>query len=163
MYLGSNISSTENDFNIRVEKAWTAIDESSTVRKFNLYSNKTGILSCYSHVSIIVWLHHLDFNETPREEACWGLCCLIFWTNPGSSTPQNSTSTAICLPSNNQIRWVRHAEYCWAGGSNGLISEVIRWSSSYPYTNVGWTEKSARGGMVIVVGTDTEIRVQFLD
>ena len=37
VYLGSNISSTENYVNIRLVKAWTAIDRLSVRWKFDLY------------------------------------------------------------------------------------------------------------------------------
>ena len=39
------------------------------------------ILPSGSHVSTVVWLHHLEFNESPGEKARWelykdGTCCL---------------------------------------------------------------------------------------
>ena len=36
---------------------------------WSLWLNKTGILLCSTRVSPIVWLHHLDFNESPGEKA----------------------------------------------------------------------------------------------
>ena len=30
-----------------------------------------GIIPSGNHGSAIVWLHHLDFNETPEEKAKW--------------------------------------------------------------------------------------------
>ena len=36
-YLGSNISSTESDVNICIEKAWTAVDKLTTTRKSSLF------------------------------------------------------------------------------------------------------------------------------
>ena len=35
---------------------------------------KTRILPSCNRVSITVWLHHLESNETPWEKANWELC-----------------------------------------------------------------------------------------
>ena len=55
-YLGSNISSTEIDVNIRIGKAWTAIDKFSVIEK-------SGISDKIVRFGTTVWLHHMDSNE----------------------------------------------------------------------------------------------------
>ena len=53
---------------------WIVIDRLSIIWKSDLFDIiiKTGILSGYSHVSTIVWQHHLVFNEA-FEKKKWEL------------------------------------------------------------------------------------------
>ena len=57
--------------------------------------------SC-SHVSIIEWLHHLDFNKTTEEKAKWELyknaaCCFeqIQETGPKKSTTERPLTSHL--------------------------------------------------------------------
>ena len=70
LYLGSNISSIENDVNTRIEKAWTVTDKLSIIRKSN-YSDKKSpwFLPRCVHVGITVSVQHLDSNKTRWEKA----------------------------------------------------------------------------------------------
>ena len=43
------------------------------------------------------------------------VCFMQFWTNPGSSTPQNSTCTATYLPSQKPSKWVEQEMRVTAG------------------------------------------------
>ena len=53
IYLGSNISSTDNNVNICIGKAWIAIDRLTTKWKSYLFNK----------ISTIVWMHHRNFNK----------------------------------------------------------------------------------------------------
>ena len=55
IYLGSNISPTENDVNIWLGKAWTAIDKLLTIRKSDL-SDKTK-QEFFQVVAVLVLLY----------------------------------------------------------------------------------------------------------
>ena len=70
IYLGSNIASTESDINLRIGKACTAIDKSSTTWQSNLSDR---IKREFFRVSTTVWLHDLDSNKPPKEKATWEL------------------------------------------------------------------------------------------
>ena len=65
IYHGSNISSTENDFNIRIDKAWTAIDRWLTIRKFD-FSDKIKRLF-FQAVAVLVILYSCTIWKS------WGL------------------------------------------------------------------------------------------
>ena len=65
IYFGSNISFTVNDVNICIGKAWTDI-KLTTMWKSN-------ISDICKRGNTTVWLHHLEFNETPGEKARWEL------------------------------------------------------------------------------------------
>ena len=58
IYLDSNISYTESNVNIQINKSWSLIDKLKTIWKSDL-SDRIGILLRCSCVSTTVWLHHL--------------------------------------------------------------------------------------------------------
>ena len=63
-YLGSNISSTETDVNIRIRKTLTAIDRLSTIEKSNLLDEiKLELFHVVAVSGTTIWLHHLKFKE----------------------------------------------------------------------------------------------------
>ena len=77
---------------------------------------KTGILSSWSHFSIIVWLHYKDSNETSGEKARWELhkdsmCCLEQILE--ESYNKNTSCTATYPYHINQVRQTRHAGHHW--------------------------------------------------
>ena len=60
-YLRSSIISTENDINMQLVKAWTAINKLSAIWKLDL-SDKTkhSFFPGSSCVNTAVWMHHMD-------------------------------------------------------------------------------------------------------
>ena len=60
--------------------------------------------------------------------------CILFWTNPGSSTQQNKSCTTTYLPSHNQP--TRPTEQYWKSRDK-LKSDALRWTSTNGCTNVG--------------------------
>ena len=69
MYLGSSVSSTESDVNIRLTIAWTAIDWLSITWKFDLYHKIKRFLPGSSCVNTTLWIHHMDADKTSQEKA----------------------------------------------------------------------------------------------
>ena len=72
-YLGSSVSSTEKDINMRLTKAWTAIDKLSIIWKSDLTDKMKQFLPGSGHVNTAVWMHYLDANKMTGEEARWQL------------------------------------------------------------------------------------------
>ena len=69
----------ESDVNIFIGKALTDINRIMTIRKSD-FSDKTRILPSCNLVSIIIRLHHLNFDEPPGEKDRWeshkdAACC----------------------------------------------------------------------------------------
>ena len=64
-YLGSNISSTENDASIRIANAWIAIC------RFSFDKIKRDFFQAVFMSTM--WMNHLGCNETSREKAEWVL------------------------------------------------------------------------------------------
>ena len=55
-YLGSSVSTTRTDIDIRLTKAWTAIDRLSVIRKSDQFLPS----SCC--VDTTMWIHYMDAN-----------------------------------------------------------------------------------------------------
>ena len=66
-YLGSCVSSTKNNVNMRLAKAWTAIDRLSIIWKSDL-SDKIKRNFCHAAV-VSIGIHHMDADKTYREKA----------------------------------------------------------------------------------------------
>ena len=92
-YLGSSVSSTENDINTRLAKTWTAIDRLSVLWKSDLSDriifSKQRICSYYCIDATLGYWKSL----TVIAQGCFEL----YWTNLGSNIPQNSSCRATCL------------------------------------------------------------------
>ena len=91
IYIGSNISSTESDVNIRIAKALL------TVIPYILwkYGDKTRFLSNWSYVSTTVRFPYIDANEMHGEKNA--TCC--FEQILKKTTLKKSSCTATYLPS----------------------------------------------------------------
>ena len=62
-YLGSSVSSTENDINARLGKAWTAISWLVVIWKSDLTDKiKRSFFPSSSCVNTAIWMHHMDRN-----------------------------------------------------------------------------------------------------
>ena len=68
-YLGSSISSTEKDIDVRLTKAWTAIDRLSIIWKSDLTDKMKPFLPGSGSVDTAVWMHYLDASKTAGEKA----------------------------------------------------------------------------------------------
>ena len=113
-YLGSNISSTEMDVDIRLAKAWTTIDWLLIIWKSYLSDKiKRDFFSgCFNTT---VWMHHMDANKTHRD----GNYSRMLQTILNKSWKQYPTKLHLYgnlppfLKSDPSKRWTKHAGHCW--------------------------------------------------
>ena len=61
-YQGSSVSSTKTDINMRLAKAWTAIDRLSVTWKSDLTDKINQFFPSSSHVDTAIWIHYMDAN-----------------------------------------------------------------------------------------------------
>ena len=60
-YLGSSVSSTENNINTGLAKAWTTIDRLSVIWKSDMTDkNKTQLLQSSGRVDTAIWIHYME-------------------------------------------------------------------------------------------------------
>ena len=101
-YLGSSISSTEKDIDMRLTKAWTTIDKLSIIWKSDLTNKmKCSSLPGSGRVDTAVWMHYLGTNKMAGEEARRQLHknAASQIEQSGGNTQQGTNYTATCLPS----------------------------------------------------------------
>ena len=128
-YLGSSISSTENDINMRLAKAWIAIDWLFVIWKLNLTDKIKH--NFFQAMVVLILLYgcttwpltkcmgkKLDGNYTRMLQALLN-----------KSWRQHSSKQQLysCLPpitKTNQVRRTRHAGYCWRS-EDELISDIL--------------------------------------
>ena len=65
-------------------------------------------------------------------------CYMLFWTNPGSTTFQNSCCTATQLPSNKPSKQEEQDMLDTAGEEkNELVSNILQWPPIHGHASVG--------------------------
>ena len=145
-YLGSSVSSTETDIDMRLAKAWTAIDRLLVIWKSDLTDEMKRSLFQAAVMSILLygfttwtltkWMEKkLDGNYTRMLRAIlnksWG-------QHP---TKQQLYGHLLFITKTIKIRWTRHAGHCWRSRDE-LISNVLQWTPSHGLAKAGqpaWT------------------------
>ena len=140
-YLGSSISSTEKDIDMRLTKAWTAINRLSIIWKSDLTDKMKRSFFQAAVVSILLygcttWTlikrleKKLDSNYTRMLRA---ILNKSWW--------QHLTRHQLCghLPPITkiiQVRRTRHAGHCWRS-KDELVRHVLLWTPTYGRAKAG--------------------------
>ena len=127
-YLGSSVSSTESDINMRQAKAWSAIDRLSIIWKSDLSDKIKGNFFKAAIVSILLygcttWTLKKTYTEKIKRELHKKATRYIEQILGATS----HKIVAPILPSiskTTQVRWTRHAENC-GRSKDELISNVL--------------------------------------
>ena len=125
-YLGSSVSSTEKDIDMRLTKAWTAIDKLPIIWKSDLTDKMKRNFFQAAFVSILLygcttWTltkrleKKLDGNY-PTKHQLYG------------HLPPITTTI--------QVRRTRHAGHCWRS-REALINDVLLWTPTYGQARAG--------------------------
>ena len=133
-YWGSSVSSTEIDINMRLAKAWTAIDRLSVIWKSDLTNKIKHSFFQAAVVSILLygcttWTltkqieKKLDGNYTRMLRA------ILNKAAPTYGHLQPITKTI-------QVRWTRHAGHCWRS-KDERISDILLWTPSHGQAKAG--------------------------
>ena len=145
-YLGSSVSSTETDINMRLAKhgqlsigLWS-------------YGSQTYLIK-WSAVSSKQWLCWYCYMDAPHRRLLNGCrksltgitqeCCEQYWTSPRDSTPQSSSYTATFHPSwrLSKLDEPDHTGHCWRSRDE-LISDVLSWTPSHGCAKAGCPAKT---------------------
>ena len=140
-YLGSSVSSTEKDIDMRLTKAWTAIDSLSIKWKSDLTDKMKR--SFFQAVVVLILLYgcttwtrtkrlkkKLDSNYTRMLRAILN-----------KSWRQHPTRHQLYghlppITKTIQVRQARHAVHCWRS-KDELISDVLLWTPAYRQAKAG--------------------------
>ena len=121
-YIGSRVSSTEDDINTWIARAWTDIDRLSVIWKSDLFDRiKQFFFQNGGRIYTIVLMYHLDAGKAYREKA-WGQLLkdatryvkqiLEATSHKISAIRQPIPISRIII-----IRRTKHARHCWRRNS----------------------------------------------
>ena len=140
-YLGSSISSTENDINMREAKAWTATNMLLVIWKSDLIDKIKRSFFQAAVVSILLYgcttwtlTKHMekkfDTNYTRMLQAVLNKS----WRQ--HPTKQQLYGHLTPITKTIQVRRTRHAGHCWRS-KDELISDILLWTPSNGWAKVG--------------------------
>ena len=142
-YLGSSVSSTETDIDMRLAKAWTGIYRLSVVWKSEWTDKMKRSFFQVAVVSILLygcltWTltkcmgKKLDSNYTRMLQAILN-----------KSWRQHSKKQQLYshLPPVTNIRRTRHTGHCWRSRDE-LVRDVLLWTPSHGREKAGWPART---------------------
>ena len=140
-YLGSNVSSTENDIDTRLTKAWTAIDRLSIIWKSDLTDEMERSFIQAAVVSILLY-GCTTWTLTKRlEKKLDGNYTRMLRAILNKSWRQHPTRRQLYghlppITETIQVRRARHAGHCWRS-KDELVSDVLLWTPTYGQAKAG--------------------------
>ena len=140
-YLGSGISPTETDINMRLAKAWTAIDWLWVIWKSDL-ANKIKPSFFQAAVVSILLYGRTTWTLTKRKEkkldGNYTRKLRAILNKSWRQRPTNQQLYSHLLPITKTIKFrrTRHAGHCWRNNDE-LISDVLLWTPLHGRAKAG--------------------------
>ena len=134
-YLGSSVSSTEKDINIRLTKAWTAINKLSIIWKSDLTDKMKRSFFQAAVVSILLYRCTTWMLTKQLEKKLDGNYTRMLRAILNKSWRQHPTKHQLYghlppITKTIQVRRTRHTEHCWRSRDE-LISDLHLWTHTY--------------------------------
>ena len=155
--LGCSVSSTENDINMRLAKAWTAIDNLSIIWK----SDQAAVVSLplYGCTTRTLTKHmekKFDGNYTRMVRAILNKSWRQHPTKPQLYGQLPPTTKSI------QVRQTRHAGHCLRS-KDEFISDVLQWTPSHGQAKVGWPARTYIQQLCAITGCNQEDLLEVMN
>ena len=134
-YLGSSVESTEKDIEMRLTKAWTAINRLSIIWKSDL-TDKMKCSFFQAAVTSILLYGCTTWTLTKRlEKKLDDNYTRMLRAILNKSWRQHPTRHQLYghlppITKTIQVTWTRHAGHCWRGWDE-FISDVLLWTPTY--------------------------------
>ena len=140
-YLGSSVSSTENDIDTWLMKAWTAIDRLSIIWKSDLTVKMKRSFFQAAVVSILLYGCTTWTLTNRLEKKLDGNVTRMLRAILNKSWRQHPTRHQLYghlppITKTIQVRRTRHAGHCWRS-KDELISDVLLWTPTYGQAKAG--------------------------
>ena len=134
-YLGSSVSSTENNIDTRLTKAWTAIDRLSIIWKSDLTDEMKRSFFSAAVVSILLYGCTTWMLTKRLEKKLDGNYTRMLRAILNKSWRQHPTRRQLYghlppITKTIQVRRARHAWHCWRS-KDELVSDVLLWTPIY--------------------------------
>ena len=142
-YLGSCITSTENDINTQIAKAWTAIDRLSVIWKSDLIDKIKHSFFKATLMSILLYRCTTQTLTKCMEKKLDGNYTRMLWALLNKSWRQHTTKQQLYghlppITKTIKVRWTRHAGHYWRS-KDELISDILLWTPSYRRVKARWS------------------------
>ena len=139
-YRGSSVSSTEMDIDMRLTKAWTAIDKLSIIWKLNLTDKMKRSFFQAAVVSILPY-GCTTWTQTKRMEKLDGNYARMLRAILNMSWRQHPMRNQLYghlppITKTIQARRTRHAGHRWKSRDE-FISDVLLWTPTYGRAKAG--------------------------
>ena len=133
-YPRSSVSSTETDINMRLAKAWTAIDKLSVIWKSDLTDKIKRSFFQAAFVSILLYGYTTWTLTKLMEKKLDSNCTRMLWVILNKFWRQHPTKQQLYghlppITKTIQVRRTRHAGHCWRNRDE-LIRDVFLWTPS---------------------------------
>ena len=140
-YLGSSVSSADTDINMRLAKAWMAINRLLVIWKSDLTNKMKCSFFQAAFVSILLYGCTTWMLTKHMEKKFDGNYTRMLQAILNKSWRQHPTKQRLYvhLPpimKTIKIRWIRHVGHCW-WIRDKLISDVLLWTPSHGWANAG--------------------------
>ena len=140
-YLGSNVASTEKDIDIRIGKAWGALNKLKQVWKSNLPDNLKRNFFRAVVESVLVYGSSTWTLTKHLEKKLDGTYTRMLRAALNISWKQHPTNTELYgkippLSNSIQERRMRFAGHCWRS-KNEIVSDVLLWQPKHGKTSRG--------------------------
>ena len=161
-YLGSSVSSTENDINMRLAKVWTAIDRLLVIWKSDWADKIKHNFFQVAAMSILLYGCTTWMLTKHIEKKLNSNCTMMLKAILNKSLNQHTTKQQLYghLPPISKtilIRWIRHVGHCWRSKAK-FISNVLLWIPSHRCASVGRPART----YLQQLSTDTECSLEDL-
>ena len=140
-YLGSSVSSNENNINTRLSKVWTANNKLSVLWKSDLTDKMK--YSFFQAAVVLILLYGCTTWKLTKfmEKKVDGNYTRILWAILNKSWRQYHTKQQLyshlpTITKTIQVRRTRHVEHC-CRSMDELISDVLRWTPSHGRAKAG--------------------------
>ena len=140
-YLRSSASSTKKDIDMRLTKAWTAINRLLIIWKSDLTDKMKRSFFQAAVVSILLYGCTTWTLTKQLEKKLDGNYTRMLWAILKKSCRQHPTRHQLYghlppITKTIQVRWTRHAGHCWRSRDK-LISDVLLWTPTYGWAKAG--------------------------
>ena len=141
-YQGSSVSSTKADIDMRLTKAWTAINKLSVIWKSDLTNKMKCSFFQAAVVSILPYGCTTWTLTKQMEKKLDGNYTRMLWAILNKSWRHHPTKPQLYghlppITKTIKIRRTRHAGHGWRSRDE-LISDVLQWTPSYGRTKAAW-------------------------
>ena len=139
IYLGSSVSSTENDIDTRLTKAWTAIDRLLIIWKSDVTDKMKR--SFFQAVVVSILLYGCTTWTLTKEKKLDGNYTRMLRAILNKSWRKHPTRHQLYshlppITKTIQVRRARHAGHCWRS-KDELVSDVLLWNPTYGQAKAG--------------------------